>query len=72
MFNETNVCPSYQTLIINVLTVITRAVAKVNENRHEKGEENIKLDEEERTDTVCDCKRCVSTALHTPGSRVAR
>lgn len=47
MFNETNVCPSYQTLIINVLTRMTRAVAKVNENGHERGEENIKLEEEE-------------------------
>lgn len=40
-------CPSYQTPIINVLTRITGAVAKVNENWHERGEENIKLEEEE-------------------------
>lgn len=47
MFNEKKGCPSYQILIINVLTRITTAVAKVNENWHERGEENIKLEKEE-------------------------
>lgn len=47
MFNKTNVCPPYQTLIIRVLTRITRAVAKVNENWHERGDENLKLEAEE-------------------------
>lgn len=61
MFNETNASPSYHTLIINVLTRITRARKTKREGK------NIKLVEEERTDTVC-----VSTALYTPGRRVAR
>lgn len=74
MFNETNVCPSYQKLIINVLTRITRAVAKVNENWHERGKENIKLEKKSEQipfviASVVYQQRLTPPVLGWPGSR---